>query len=128
MKHEYRTKPISRLQLLAELAAACEAFSLKGLSGVEISFGWDSNLPLDDMWKSSTVLVGDVLSFVGESEKSGVVEIGKGDVFIEVPEFMLTLCHESDAHVSGDSDLVEKFFRRWEASGYDPYEVREPTK
>jgi hypothetical protein len=124
--HEYRTKPIDRSLLLEELAAVCEALSIANVSHVAVSFGWDSNLPTNAMWKDQTVPVNDLISFIAKSEMSGVVQIGKADIFIEAPDFLFTLCHESDAHVRGSSDLVQQFVRRWEALGYSPYKVQLP--
>jgi hypothetical protein len=121
---EYRTKPIDRSALLAELAAVSEALSLANVVDVSISFGWDSNLPINAMWKDQTVPVKELLSFVTKSEMSGVAQVGKADIYIEAPEFEFALGHEGDAHVKGCSDLVQKFARRWEALGYSPYEVQ----
>jgi hypothetical protein len=123
--HEYRTKPIDRSLLLAELAAVRDALSLVHVVDVSISFGWDSNLPINAMWKDQTVPVKDLLSFVMKSEISGVVQVGEADIFIEAPEFLFSLSHESDAQVKGRSDLVQQFARRWEALGYSPYEVQQ---
>lgn len=122
--HEYRTKPIDRSLLLAELAAVCDALSLRHVVDVSVSFGWDSNLPINAMWKDQTVPVNDLLSFVTKSEISGVVQVGKGDIFVEAPEFLFALRHESDAQVKGRSDLVQQFARRWETLGFSPYEVQ----
>jgi hypothetical protein len=61
---EYRTKPIDRSLLLAELAAVREALSLANVVDDSISFGWDSNLPINAMWRDQAVPVKDLLSFV----------------------------------------------------------------
>ena len=124
---EYRTKPIDRSLLLAELAAVCDALSLDSVVDVSVSFGWDSNLPIDQMWKDKIVPVQDLLLFVTESELSGVIQVDKADIFIDAPEFLFTLCHEGDAHVKGRSDLVQQFAQRWEALGYSPREVQPRT-
>jgi hypothetical protein len=123
--HEYRTKPIDRTLLLTELAAVCDALSLVHVVDVSISFGWDSNLPIDMMWKDQTVPVRDLVSFVTKGEMSGVFQVGKADVFIDAPEFVFVLGHEGDAQVKGRSDLVQQFARRWETLGYSPYEVQQ---
>jgi hypothetical protein len=122
--HEYYTKPLDRSILLAELAAVRDALSLANIIDVSVSFGWDSNRPIDDMWKDKIVPVKDLLSFIANSEISGAVHVGKADIFIDVPEFVFMLHHESLATVKGRSDLVQKFVRRWEELGYSPKEVR----
>lgn len=123
--YEYRTKPIDRSLLLAELAAVCDALSLVHVVDISISFGWSSALPVNAMWKDQTVPVKELLSFVTKSEMSGVVQVGKADIFIEAPELLFALGHEGDVQVKGHSDLVQQFARRWEALGYSPYEVRQ---
>lgn len=54
---ERRTKPINRSLLLAELAVACENLKKAGVREALVSFGWDSNLPVTEMWKGQTVSV-----------------------------------------------------------------------
>lgn len=122
--HEYYTRPLDRSLLLAELAAVCDALSLTSVVDVSVSFGWNSNLPIDQMWKDKIVPVKDLLSFITSSETSGVIQVGKADIFIDAPEFVFTLGHESDAQVNGGSNMVQEFARRWETLGYSPREVQ----
>lgn len=124
---EYRTKPIERSLLFAELGALCEALSGAGITEAAVSFGWDSNLAIDEMWKDQIVLVQDVYSFVVNAEALGVVMVGTADIFIEAPDFLFTLCHEGDVHVKGNSTLSRQFVHRWEALDYAPFEVQEPA-
>jgi hypothetical protein len=122
--HEYYTRPLDRSLLLAELAAVCDALSLTSVVDVSVSFGWSSNLPIDQMWKDKIVPVKDLLSFITRSETSGVIQVGKADIFIDAPEFVFTLGHEGDAQVKGGSNMVQEFARRWETLGYSPKEVQ----
>jgi hypothetical protein len=122
--HEYYTRPLDRSVLLTELAAVCDALSLVNVVDVSVSFGWNSNLPIDQMWKDKIVPVKDVLSFITSSETSGVIQVGKADIFIDAPEFVFTLGHEGDAEVKGGSNMVQEFARRWETLGYSPKEVQ----
>ena len=121
---EYRTKPMECPLLRVELAAVCEAMRAAGAAEALVSFGWDSNLSNEEMWKVQSVPVDDVMAFVAESERCGVSRLGASDIFIESSEFLFTLCHEGDVHVRGGSPLVEQFARRWESLGYAPYPVR----
>jgi len=121
---EYRTKPINRSLPFAELEAVCELLSREGIDKVSVSFGWDSNLSFDEMWKDQTVAVKDIYAFVANSESSGIAQIGKADIFVECPGLLLTLCHEGDIHVKGSSTLVQRLALRWETLDYVPHEMR----
>ena len=123
---EFRTQPLERGPLLAELAAVCEALGQAGLSQASVSFGWDSSLPIGEMWKDQLVPLQAIASVVTNSEANGISRIGKSDVFVESPGFLLTLCHEGDLHVAGESPLVQAVVRRWHALGYAPYELSKP--
>jgi hypothetical protein len=121
---EYRTKPIDRLSLLAELQFVCEKLATAGFSEVTVSLGWGSKMPIGDMWQDQAVAVGDVAKVVANSEESGISSIGKSDILVGVPRFRLTLCHDGDVHAEGDSPLVGELNRRWQSLGYEPYEVK----
>ena len=123
---EFRTRPLERGPLLAELAATCEALGQAGISQASVSFGWDSNLPIGEMWKEQVVPVQDIADSVATSEANGVSRIGRSDVFVELPGFLLTLCHEGDLHVAGEGPLVVAVVDRWRALGYAPYELSNP--
>ena len=120
---EYRTKPLIPSLLMAELAAVCEALSNEGVELATVSFGWDSNLPIEEMWKDQQMPVKDISTFVSKSEGARVVEIGKADIFVESPGILFTLCHEGDAHVKGESPLVKQITARWQSLEYEPYEL-----
>ena len=124
---QYRTRVLENALLLEELQAACDALRDAGLEEVAIAFGWDSNLPIEQMWQEHCVPIGEVMAFVAEAERSGISEVGASDIFVESPGFLLTLCHEGDVHVEGSSALVEQLARSWELRGYAPYEVRQPA-
>lgn len=116
---------MDRNSLLAELEAVCEALNNAGVVHVSVSFGWDANLGIKDMWKDQTVAVKDLCSFIALSEKSGVVVVGKGDILITAPDFSFILCHESDIHIDGESPLVRRVIRRWKDLGQAPYKVQQ---
>ena len=122
---EYRTKPLENALLRAELQIACDAFREADLKEVQVSFGWDSKLPIEEMWQEQSVPIDNVVAVIDESERLGISQVGKSDIFVEAPDFRFTLCHEGDVHVKGSSGLVEQFVRRWEALGYAPYQVRQ---
>ena len=109
---------------MAELKAVSEVLGKAGVTKASVSFGWDCNLDLEKMWKDQTLAVKDLCSFIASSEDTGVVVVGGGDIFIKSPDFCFTLCHESDAHVEGGSDLVQQIISRWKNLGYAPYEVQ----
>ena len=86
---EYRIKSIESSLLRAELAAACEALRQAEVKAASVSFGWDSNLPIEEMWKERSVPIDEVIAFIAESERSGVSQLGKSDVFVETPGFLV---------------------------------------
>jgi hypothetical protein len=122
---EYRTKPLDNALLRAELQFVCDAFRNAELKDVAVSFGWDSNLPIERMWQEQFVSIDEVVATIEASERSGISQIGKSDIFVESPGFLFMLCHEGDVHVKGSSVLVERFARRWQALDYAPYRVHQ---
>jgi hypothetical protein len=124
---EYRTMILDEARLLEELQAACDALLDAGCEDVAISFGWGSNMSIEQMWQKQCVPIGEVMAFVAEAERSDIARVGTSDIFVESPGFLLTLCHEGDVHVEGGSALVEPLARRWDVRGYAPYEVRRPA-
>lgn len=71
--------------MLAELGAVCDALNALGVAEASVSFGWDSNLPIDQMWKGQRVAVQDIANFIATSGSNGISWIGRSDVFVEVP-------------------------------------------
>lgn len=124
---EYRTRTLARTLLLEELRFACSAMPRHEIATAAVSFGWDSNLSIEEMWKDQIMPTGEVLVFVNAAEEAGTIEVGKADVFIEGTNFIFQLCHESDAHVKGSSLLVSELVDRWKTAGYAPYEVELPV-
>ena len=120
---EWRTKPLDRPALLAELAAVAEALRLAGVRHADVSFGWDSNLAVDEMWKAKPVLVEQLVAFAEASERAGLIDIGASDLLIEALKVEFVLCHEGDAHISGESVFVRQIVDRWCALDYAPHEI-----
>ncbi|ANA32278.1 hypothetical protein [Ralstonia mannitolilytica] len=120
---ENRTKRLNRALLLQELEFVMAKLAAAGVAEVQLSFGWDCNLDIDDMWQEQSVRVDALLGCIMQAEQSGIVEVGRGDIFVKSPDFELTLCHEADAHVRGAGDLVRETIVRWQQLGYEPYEV-----
>lgn len=122
---EHRTQPLNRQSLLDELAFASSKLMLAGIREAQVSFGWDCSPSIDDMWQARSVSVDGILAFVRQAEQAGIVEVGRGDIFVESHGFCVTLCHEGDAHVEGAADLVREMVERWGRLGYQPYEVKQ---
>ncbi|MCL9844271.1 hypothetical protein [Ralstonia solanacearum] len=59
---------------------------LVGIREAQVSFGWDCNLPIDDMWQARSVSVDGIPAFVRQAEQAGIVEVGRGDIVVESPE------------------------------------------
>lgn len=75
------------------------------------------------MWQEQSVRVDALLERVIQAEQSGIVEVGRGDIFVRSPDFELTLCHEADTCVGCTGDLMREAIVRWQQLGYEPYEV-----
>lgn len=120
---EYRTPPLSRELMLAELTEICAKLVASGVERAAVSFGWDSNLDIDDMWVDVEVSLTALLEYLANAESAGTIEVGKADIFIKTEDIEFTLCHESDLHVTGTSPLVAETRSRWSNLGYEPYPV-----
>jgi len=120
---EYRTKPLNRQSLLDELTFVSSKLKQAGIGEVQVSFGWDCNIPIDDMWQDHGVRTDEILEFIRQAEQAGIVDVGRADIFVESQDFCLILCHEGDAHVAGTADLVHELVERWRRLGYAPYGV-----
>ena len=75
------------------------------------------------MWKPATVLVRDVVAEVLRAESEDVATVGEADIIVSVQTIELTLCHESDLHVQGDSAKVNAVAEYWLRLGHSPYQV-----
>jgi hypothetical protein len=121
---EFRSRPLSRDSLLAELTAFCSECSARGHTQATLSFGWDSELEFHEMWKPYELPISDARMKVEEAEAQGIVRLGASDVFISVSGVELMLCHESDLHLKGDGPLFLAIAARWQQAGLEPSEVR----
>lgn len=83
---EYRTQPLNRQSLPDELAFVSSKLMQAGIREAQVSFGWDCNLPIDDMWQARSVSVDGIPAFVRRAEQARIVEVGRGDIFVELPE------------------------------------------
>ena len=120
---DHRTHPLSRELMLAELNEICANLVAIGVESATVSFGWDSNLDIDDMWKDVDVLLTALPEYLANAEREGTIEVGKADIFIKTEDIEFTLCHESDLHVTGTSPLVAETLGRWSNLGDEPYFV-----
>jgi hypothetical protein len=111
--------------MLAEVTELCRNLCGAGVERVLVSFGWDSNLSTNEMWKDVEVSVAELPEYLAQAERAGTIEIGKADVFITADDLEFTLCHESDLHVAGSAPLVAETQRRWFNLGYEPYTIKQ---
>ncbi|MDP3272024.1 hypothetical protein [Limnobacter sp.] len=120
---EHRTHTLSRELMLAELTEICAKLVASGMERAAVSFGWDSNLDIDDMWVDVEVSLTALPEYLANAESAGTIEVGKTDIFIKIEDIEFTLCHESDLHITGTSPLVAETRSRWSNLGYEPYPV-----
>lgn len=116
---EHRTHPLSHELMLAELIEICAKLVVSGVELAAVSFGWDSNLDIDDMWVDVEVSLTGLPEYLSNAERAGTIEIGKADIFIKTEDIWFTLCHESDLHITGTSPLVAETRSRWSNLGYE---------
>ena len=74
---EHRTHPLSRELMLAELTEICAKLVAAGVERAAVSFGWDSNLDIDDMWVDVEVSLMALPEYLANAESAGTIEVGK---------------------------------------------------
>jgi hypothetical protein len=125
---EFITSNRTREELLEQLAAFVADGAAFGAKSATLSYGWDSSLGISEMWKPFHVTLGEVLPTILEAEARQVVRLGESDVFIELHETRLQLCHEGDLHICGEGELCLMQVSRWRALGFSPVSTYEPTR
>ncbi|RVT47004.1 hypothetical protein [Rubrivivax albus] len=120
---EFRTRPLHREVLIEELSAFCGIFAEAGITGASLSFGWDSELEIEEMWQPYEAPLKSITERVEQAEQDGIVRIGAADIFIHVGSVQLLLCHEGDLHLTGEGPVVAKLVARWHEQGLEPVQV-----
>jgi hypothetical protein len=86
---------------------------------LSVMYGWAYNVP--DQYEWIRCPAQEFKSFLDDSAAMGVFAHGKGDLWIKLsdPEIEILFCHESDIHLTGDSDefLITYFRERWLEQG-----------
>lgn len=120
---EYRTQPIESSMLLEELSSFCQVSAANGTGPAILMFGWDSNLPIDEMWQDIPLPVEDIVDYVRAAEQAGTITVGKSGIFVKADGLEITLCHEGDLHIEAEVAAAQPFLARWESKGFMPYEA-----
>lgn len=120
---EVRTGPLSESQLEQEIDNLAGLLARKGLRELQVAFGWDCNLSIDEMWQYQPVKSAELSSFISGAEERGILTLGKGDLFCRCENFEFILCHESDIHLESFESRQVEFEERWFNLGYEPYSV-----
>jgi hypothetical protein len=111
---------IPRQAILDELEAVAHDLLNEGINAVSVSYGWDSNLDIDQMWQPRDVDTSSLLATLLEAEAKGLFTIGSADIFIDTKDLTIQLCHEGDVHIKGESPVAKAALRRWGKSGIFP--------
>ena len=107
-----------------ELAFLPTMLSELSIAETNVWFGFGCRAHADKLYHTALVSTNDLSSWV-QSEGSAVgFDIGRSDLFVELPNNALCVhfCHDSDIHVDGcELVFVSAFERRWRQLGYDGY-------
>ncbi len=126
MEREILTYPISAEQMNDELSFMVEYFSNKGIEKCSILFGfaWGNEYYPTSEWVDEEIELRKLVPKVKEVEASGIGEVGRDDLFIELSGLQFRFCNDSDVHIYflEHNDDIEYFYSRWKKLGYQPAE------
>jgi hypothetical protein len=120
---ELYTKPLEPNDIVAQVAVIATFCVGFGVSTVEVTYGWNCRLDIDDLYKPHAIPVSGLSSFIQESMSRGVYPVGDADLYVREPGglFEFRLCDESDLHFSSENpELVEAVRAAWAESDFDP--------
>ena len=125
MSTEIRCRPLDIAELEGELGFIRDYLTKAGGISLDVMYGWACNLHQDELYRTHSTRVDQLLDFISDSRAKGIFVLGECDMHIESPErnIRIDLCHESDIHFQGSKEEAEKLQSRWEAKGFRPYVV-----
>ena len=103
---DYVSANLSKDEVLAYLSALPSILTDLGLAECKVMYGWDCDLPIDDLWQDQVLKVTDLPASVTSSMERGIFKPGASDLFIESHDGSLSVraCHESDIHLASSSE------------------------
>ena len=103
---DYVSSNLSKGEVLTYLDELPLILASLGFSECKVMYGWDCDLPIDDLWQYQHLKVVDLPAFVASSIEGGIFKPGASDLIIESPDGSLSVraCHESDIHLVSSSE------------------------
>ena len=103
---EYVSARLSQDEIIAYLRVLPSIFSEIGLVECKVMYGWQCELPIDDLWQEQLLKVTEIPTFVSSSMERRIFKPGSSDLFVESSDGSLSvqLCHESDIHLTSSSE------------------------
>lgn len=121
--YEVTTETVSIGQLRSIVQEIAELLESWKIGYLKIMYGYNCNLPVDELWCPEEIRVDELEGFIQRSERGGIFQFGRGDLHIEDSRETLEilLCHESDVHFrSKDQTRVEEITKLWRDKGLKP--------
>lgn len=105
---EYVSAVLDREEILAYLVKLPSLLNAQGCRECEVSFGWQAELPVDELWKPHRLTLDALPGFTESAMERGIYVPGQSDFFLELPdrELEVRFCHESDIHVIATEDVA----------------------
>ncbi len=107
-------------RLAVEVAEVVRAIQERANGDLSVMYGYGCADEEKNQWKWISVPVAKLSEFLAASAQRGIYEQGSADLHISVPclAVEVTLCHESDIHIKGETNEFLDYFRlRWLRQG-----------
>ena len=104
----YVSAGLTKNEILAYLGELPAIFAALGFIDCVAMYGWDCNLPIDDLWQAQIVPVPALAAFIASSIEAEIFTPGASDLLIDASDgsFSVRVCHESDVHLASASAEV----------------------
>jgi len=105
---DYVSAHLSRDEVVDYLATLPSVLAEMGFAECNVMYGWDCDLPIDDLWQDRIIKVSELHSFVALSIERGIFRPGASDLFVSSLDGALSIraCHESDIHLGSTSEAT----------------------
>lgn len=105
---DYISSRLSRDEIFSYLGELPAILTRLGLHECKVMYGWDCDLPMDDLWQDHYLKVTDLSAFIASAIERGIFRPGESDLIIQAYDESLSIraCHESDVHLASTSDSV----------------------
>lgn len=115
------TLGIDRLQTLDELNYLISFFQSRKISNLHTIYGFSCNLTEEEKYGETPVLTENLKSFVAQSEKNNILNLGNDEFTVISHELDLSFlfCHESNLEIETNKpEIIDHFTERWTKLGF----------